>query len=197
MYNDKIGCNGDDSLSDEQLIERIRNGNETAFESLSKRYAPLIYGKSAEFSRSISFEDKDDLVQESYIVFLHAVNSYRTDKNVSFKTYVNRCIFNKLSSVYANEKRKKKIPYNCIVPIDSGELSDIGGGANPEQQYIDNEGFADLQKKIKKSLSSFEQKVLSHYLSGSSYVQTARSLNTTVKAVDNALSRIRKKLRCI
>ncbi|MGN1112067.1 MAG: sigma-70 family RNA polymerase sigma factor [Acutalibacteraceae bacterium] len=197
MCNKDIGCYGNGDLSDEQLIERIRGGDEAAFEILSKRYAAVIYGKSAEFSKSISFEDKDDLVQESYIAFLHAVNSYRADKNVSFKTFVNRCIFNKLSSVYANEKRKKKIPYNCIVPIDDSGLSEVDSGTNPEQQLIDNEGFAELQKKIKKSLSSFEQKVLSHYLSGSSYVQTARSLNTTVKAVDNALSRIRKKLRCI
>ncbi|MGN0498431.1 MAG: sigma-70 family RNA polymerase sigma factor [Acutalibacteraceae bacterium] len=197
MCNQNIGCYDNDDSSDEQLIERIRTGDEAAFEMLSERYAPLIYGKSAEFSNSISFEDKDDLVQESYIAFLHAVNSYRADRSVSFKTFVNRCIFNKLSSVYAKEKRKKKIPYNCIVPIDDSELSDIAIGVSPEQQIIDNEGFADLQKKIKKSLSSFEQKVLSHYLSGSSYVQTARSLNTTVKAVDNALSRIRKKLRCI
>ncbi len=197
MCNQNGGCHDNGDLSDEQLIALIRSGDETSFEKLSKRYAALIYGKAAEFSNSISFEDKDDLVQESYIAFLHAVNSFRTDKNVSFKTYLNRCIFNKLSSVYANEKRKKKIPYNCMVPIDDSELSDIGGVSDPEQQLIDNEGFADLQKKIKKSLSSFEQKVLSHYLSGSSYVQTARSLNTTVKAVDNALSRIRKKLRCI
>ena len=168
MCNQNGGCHDDGDLSDEQLIALIRSGDETSFEKLSKRYAALIYGKAAEFSNSISF-----------------------------KTYLNRCIFNKLSSVYANEKRKKKIPYNCMVPIDDSELSDIGGVSDPEQQLIDNEGFADLQKKIKKSLSSFEQKVLSHYLSGSSYVQTARSLNTTVKAVDNALSRIRKKLRCI
>lgn len=197
MCNEDVGCYGNGDLSDEQLIERIRGGDDAAFEILSKRYAAVIFGKSYEFSKSISSEDKDDLVQESYIAFLHAVNSYRADKNVSFKTFVNRCIFNKLSSVYANEKRKKKIPYNCIIPIDDSGLSEIQSGTNPEQQFIDNEGFADLQKKIKKSLSSFEQKVLSHYLSGSSYVQTARSLNTTVKAVDNALSRIRKKLRCI
>ena len=197
MCNEDIGCYGNGDLSDEQLIERIRSGDEAAFETLSKRYAAVIYGKSYEFSKSISSEDKDDLVQESYIAFLHAVNSYRADKKVSFKTFVNRCIFNKLSSVYANEKRKKKIPYNCIVPIDDSGISEAQSGTNPEQQFIDNEGFEDLQKKIKKSLSSFEQKVLSHYLSGSSYVQTARSLNTTVKAVDNALSRIRKKLRCI
>ncbi len=197
MCNEDVGCYGNGDLSDEQLIERIRSGDEAAFEILSKRYAAVIFGKSYEFSKSISSEDKDDLVQESYIAFLHAVNSYRADKNVSFKTFVNRCIFNKLSSVYANEKRKKKIPYNCIIPIDDSGLSEVQSGTNPEQQFIDNEGFEDLQKKIKKSLSSFEQKVLSHYLSGSSYVQTARSLNTTVKAVDNALSRIRKKLRCI
>lgn len=196
MDTDNNGC-FDNDYSDEQLIECIRAGDELAFEKLSKRYSSVIYGKASQFAKSISSEDKDDLVQESYIAFLHAVNSYNADKNASFKTYVNRCIFNKLSTVYANEQRKKKIPYNSILPIDDEELSDIGSNASPEQQFIDNEGFTDLQKKIKKSLSSFEQKVLSQYLSGSTYVQMACSLNTTVKAVDNALVRIRKKLRCI
>lgn len=196
MDIDNTGC-FDSEYSDEQLIESIHSGDETAFETLSKRYSPVIYGKASHFAQSINYADKDDLVQESYIAFLHAVNSYRAEKNASFKTYVNRCIFNKLSSVYANEQRKKKIPYNCIIPIDDEELSALGSSTSPEQQFIDNEGFTALQEKIKKSLSSFEQKVLSRYLSGSSYVQTACSLNTTVKAVDNALVRIRKKLRCI
>lgn len=195
MSNDNIGCYNCEQ-NDERLIENIRSGDETSFDELLKRYAPVIYGKASGFAKSICFEDKDDLVQESYIAFLHAVNSYRSDKNASFKTYVNRCIFNKLSSLYKNEKRKKKIPYNCILPIDDDELS-VGSATDPEQQLIDNEGFASLQEKIHESLSSFEQKVLSHYLSGSSYVQTARSLNTSVKAVDNALVRIRKKLRRI
>lgn len=193
-----IGNNGNvGKNSDEQLIESIRSGDEASFEKLLKRYSAVIYGKASDFAKSLSFEDKDDLVQESYIAFFHAVNTYSNDKNASFKTYVNRCIFNRLSSVYQSEKRKKKIPYDCIVPIDDRELSGIEGDSSPEQQLIESEGFDALQKKIKQSLSSFEQKVLSRYLSGSSYVQTARSLNTTVKAVDNALVRIRKKLKYI
>ena len=193
MHGKDISC-VDKDLSDEQLIESIHSGTEGAFELLSERYAPMIYGKASDFERSIATLERDDLVQEAYIAFLQAVNRYRPEKNVGFKTYANRCIYNKLVSIYNSEKLKKKIPYDCIVPLDN-ENQIIGNSLNPEQRIIDDEGFAVLQEKISKSLSSFEQKVLSQYLSGSSYVQTAQSLNTTVKAVDNALTRIRKKLR--
>lgn len=186
-----------EEYSDEQMIENIRLGDELSFKKLINRYSSVIYGKASKFTKSINLEDKDDLVQESYVTFLHAINSYCADKNVSFKTYVNRCIFNRLSKVYKKEKRKKEIPYKYMVPLDDKGLSNIESDSNPEQQVIDKEGFAALQKKIKTSLSPFEQKVLSHYLSGNSYVQTARSLSSTVKSVDNALVRIRKKLRCI
>ena len=193
MRNETSG--GSDAVNvDEQLIENIRGGDEKAFERLSERYAPMIYGKAADFERSVPSMERDDLVQEAYIAFLHAVNSYRFEKNTSFRTYANRCIFNKLSSVYNSERRKKKIPYDCMIPIDD-EKQIVVDAINPEQQLIDEEGFAALRERIKNSLSEFEQRVLSQYLSGSSYVQTARSLNTTTKAVDNALTRIRKKLR--
>ena len=182
MRNDTSG--GSDAVqSDEQLIENIRGGDEMAFEQLSERYAPMIYGKASDFEHSVPSLDKDDLVQEAYIAFLHAVNSYRFERNTAFKTYANRCIFNKLSSVYNGEKRKKKIPYDCMIPIDDEEQIAVDA-ISPEQR-----------EKIKNSLSAFERRVLSQYLSGSSYIQTAQSLNTTTKAVDNALARIRKKLR--
>lgn len=186
-----------DELSDEKLIEKIRSGDEHSFEILSRRYAPIIYGKASQFSTNVSLEDKEDLIQEGYIAFLHAVNSYREGNGASFKTYLNRCVQNKLLTVYKSEKRKKNIPKNALVSIDQEQLDLQTSLQNPEQLLIDEECFAALQEKINKSLSSFEQKVLSRYLSGSSYVQTARSLNTTVKAVDNALVRIRKKLRRI
>ncbi len=193
MRNDTSG--GSDAVqSDEQLIENIRGGDEMAFEQLSERYAPMIYGKASDFEHSVPSLDKDDLVQEAYIAFLHAVNSYRFERNTAFKTYANRCIFNKLSSVYNGEKRKKKIPYDCMIPIDDEEQIAVDA-ISPEQRFIDEEGFNALREKIKNSLSAFERRVLSQYLSGSSYIQTAQSLNTTTKAVDNALARIRKKLR--
>lgn len=196
MDNRELGA--PDKLSDEELIEKIRSGDEHSFEILSQRYAPVIYGKAAQFSSSISLEEKDDLIQEGYIAFLHAVNSYRPSSGASFKTYLNRCVQNKLLTVYKSEKRKKSIPKSAMVSIEPEQLElQSSSLQNPEQLLIDEECFAALQEKIQKSLSSFEQKVLSRYLSGSSYVQTARSLNTTTKAVDNALVRIRKKLRRI
>ena len=44
-------------------------------------------------------------------------------------------------------------------------------------------------------LSGLEQETLSLYLSGLSYEEIAAQLNLSTKAVDNALQRVRRKLR--
>ncbi|MEG0018692.1 MAG: sigma factor-like helix-turn-helix DNA-binding protein [Hydrogenoanaerobacterium sp.] len=48
---------------------------------------------------------------------------------------------------------------------------------------------------MKNLLSPFEQKTLRLYLSGISYEDIAKAQGTTPKAVDNALQRVRRKLR--
>ena len=48
---------------------------------------------------------------------------------------------------------------------------------------------------IRQLLSKMEIQVLTLYLKGDSYAQIAASLEKTPKAIDNALQRIRKKIR--
>ena len=62
------------------------------------------------------------------------------------------------------------------------------------QKLIQNENLSDIKTKILATLSAFEQKVLSLYLKGYSYKDISTRLNVTSKSIDNALSRIRKKL---
>ena len=50
-------------------------------------------------------------------------------------------------------------------------------------------------EKAKNLLSGLEQETLSLYLSGLSYEEIATQLNLSTKAVDNALQRVRRKLR--
>ena len=51
-----------------------------------------------------------------------------------------------------------------------------------------------MEFEISKLLSDFENKVLGFYLSGVSYKEIAAYLNKEPKAVDNALTRIKKKI---
>ena len=66
---------------------------------------------------------------------------------------------------------------------------------NPEQLFIDKENVADIEAIIDKELSSFEKQVLDLYITGMSYSQIARVLSRDEKSTDNALQRLKAKLR--
>ena len=66
---------------------------------------------------------------------------------------------------------------------------------NPEDQFIDKENVISLEKKIEQELSGFEKQVLDLYITGMSYVQIAKVLGRDEKSTDNALQRIRAKIK--
>ena len=67
-----------------------------------------------------------------------------------------------------------------------------------EMSRIYNDGSADRHTPFEmqkiKVLSDFELKVLNEYVNGASYVEIANKLDSHVKAVDNAVQRIKKKV---
>lgn len=68
---------------------------------------------------------------------------------------------------------------------------------NPEELFIARENLEDMEELIEKKLSRFEREVLRYYLSGMNYSQIADTLGKSSKATDNALQRIKKKIKQI
>ena len=66
---------------------------------------------------------------------------------------------------------------------------------NPEELFIDKENVADMEAMIDKELSNFEKQVLDLYLTGMPYSQIARVLGRDEKSTDNALQRMKTKLK--
>ena len=66
---------------------------------------------------------------------------------------------------------------------------------DPESILIDRENVAALENEMKKSLSPLENRVLQLYLDGNGYMDIARILGKTPKSIDNALQRIRGKIK--
>ena len=79
--------------------------------------------------------------------------------------------------------------------LEEGEQAE--GGAGLEEELIIAEQLEELRSRIRTVLSGFEQRVLTLYLSGHSYLEISQLLRTTPKAVDNALQRVRRKLRSV
>ena len=66
---------------------------------------------------------------------------------------------------------------------------------NPEQFVIARENLRIFLEDLRMSLSDMEQSVLDEYLSGHNYRQIAEQMGKSPKAIDNALQRIRMKIR--
>ena len=64
---------------------------------------------------------------------------------------------------------------------------------DPLDTIMKKELFDEIQTKMHKSLSKFEEQVLERFIQGESYDIIAKRLDTPVKSVDNAIQRIRKK----
>ena len=68
---------------------------------------------------------------------------------------------------------------------------------DPEQQYISWESSRQLEESIRAALSPMERQVLDLYLADLDYREIAQRLNKDPKATDNALQRIKSKVRKI
>ena len=82
-----------------------------------------------------------------------------------------------------------------LIYLDSDDSTQLKDKSTPEQRIIERENYITTINRIKTVLSVKEFKVLSYYLAGNSYKQIADLLGTNVKAIDNAIQRIRKKLK--
>lgn len=185
-------------LSDDQLVVLLKQREPDAFVELTSRYMALIRAKAAPF-RSSALET-DDLCQEGLLGLLNAAESYSPGGKASFRTYAGVCIHNRMVTAYRTAASKKNIPLNNFVSLNSEEDSypmqfTSEQTANPETLLIDRERLEGIKRCIRQALSKLEQQVLFLYLGGCSYAEIADELHITVKAADNAIQRIRHKLK--
>lgn len=192
-----------DKLTDNELVERAQSGNNEALEAILIRYKPLVHKKSQPYY--LAGGDDDDIVQEGLIGLYKAVMDFDKDRFPLFKVFAGVCIERRIISAVKKASRQKHTPLNSYVSLSSeqgqdeggftlGDIIDSGRGENPEKILIDRESFSGLEGIISNVLSPLEMQVLLSHLNGRSYRETAEVLGKDVKAVDNAMQRIKKKL---
>lgn len=176
-----------------ELILKARSGDDVALTELVKVYMSFAREKAKGYvSSNIEY---DDLVQEAMIGFLSAYYTYKTDSTASFKTYVGVCMDHRIISAINTLNRKKRIPPSSLVPMDEMDAQTVDLSADPEAYFIMKEQTKRLMKRIDESLSEFEKEVFHLFLSGNSYEKIAEEVKSNTKSVDNAIQRIRRKLK--
>ncbi len=190
-------------LSDEDLVEKVRFGDDQALEALIHKYKNFVRAKARSYF--LIGADREDIVQEGMIGLYKSIRDYRDDKLTSFKAFAELCITRQIITAIKTATRQKHIPLNSYVSLDKPiydedsdrTLLDVICGSrvsDPEELIINQEEFDDIEVKMGEILSDLERKVLMLYLDGRSYQEIAVDLKRHVKSIDNALQRVKRKL---
>lgn len=182
-----------ESLSDQELVERYNAGIQEAFRQLAARYYLVVRKRAAEFQASGI--EPDDLFQEGMLGLHNAACTYSSEKGASFGTYAGVCIRNRLISALRAHNAEKNRINNEHFPIDDAKLVPSSPECEPENALIGREALESLEKYLRENLSDAESDVLSLYMEGKSYEEIASILGISKKACDNAIQRVRKKLK--
>ena len=185
-----------DQYSDEELIFRLRQGEMDISDYLMEKYKEFVRKKAR--TMFLIGGETDDLIQEGMIGLFKAIQNYQPDRDTSFRTFANLCIDRQLCSAVQYSNRQKHLPLNSYVSLsDENESEHLEGSwsEDPETIMIDQESVRNLELEIAKALSPMENKVLNYYLRGYGYVKIAEIMGKSPKSIDNALQRIRGKVR--
>jgi RNA polymerase sporulation-specific sigma factor len=199
--------NNYDGATDEELIDRLRCGDDGVTDYIMEKYKNLVRKKAK--SMYILGADNEDLIQEGMIGLFKAIRDYDLGRDASFYTFADLCISRQIYKAVQASNREKHTPLNTYISLYTGMTEEENDGNptalvnllesevenNPEQLMIDRENVEHIEAIIEKELSGFEKQVLDLYLTGMSYSQIAKVLSRDEKSTDNALQRLKAKLR--
>ena len=165
--------------SDERLVDLVRAGHESAFESLVARYrAPLL--RYAE--RFLPHDRAEDAVQQAFVRAYDAM--LRDDAELNLRPWLYRIVHN----TALNSLRDRALAH--------GELSeDIDGVEQPDQALERTQSVREVLGAVSTLPSRQRDALLLRELEGRSYDEIATSLGVSGGAVRQLLNRARNTLR--
>lgn len=179
------------SLTDEELVCDFGN-SEKATDELILRYENVVKIKASIYTAELL--EFDDLYQEGMLGLLSAIAHYNKDGKASFRTYADRCIENRMKNMVKRASRLSLTKESVERTVIDAHNRDC---LNPEDVVTSKDDLRQKTEKIRSILSPFEAEIFDLFLHGCTYGQIADRLGITFKAVDNALVRVRRKLKSI
>lgn len=194
--------------NDNELISYIAEANEEATNILYEKYRPLIIGLANKMYKSGQYQgiEINDLIQEGMLGLNQAIKHFSENKEASFYTFAKTCVERRMLSLLISTKRlKNKILNDSIsldIEVNDGKtinLEEIIGSEKDNPYYCleAKESEQELLVKINKKLTPMEKQVFDLKVNGFDYQEIAIILNKNSKAIDNALQRIKSKIKKI
>lgn len=203
-----------EETEDKALVELAKKGNSTAYDALVRRYRGFVRLKASSYY--LLGGEPDDLIQEGLLGLYKAIRDYRLDEDGDFQDFARLCITRQIVAAVKKAIRTSQRSSGLFIPLlgtsaDSIEskIDESAAEGNPINDLLPRatddlanqaiarntlEELVSMISRLSGNLSDSESRVLSLYLDGYSYEQTAERLSWNVEEVDAALQRVKRKI---
>ncbi len=193
-----------EGLDDDEVVALAQAGDDQAQNYLIQKYQYLVQFKARSYF--LYGADRDDTIQEGMIGLFKAVRDYRKNRLCSFRSFALLCITRQIITAVKNATRKKHSPLNMYASLSSNIFDDearttlldmmaCAQAEDPLDLLIIDEQLDKIKQTMRDILSELEWNVLLAYIDGKSYQQIAGELQRHTKVIDNALYRVKVKLK--
>ncbi|WP_414839354.1 sigma-70 family RNA polymerase sigma factor [Carnobacterium sp. TMP28] len=184
-------------MSDNEIIAVIKNGDNTPFDVIFKRYHALSIKITKDFYLK-SFES-DDFLQEARMVFNKTIHTFDSEKGHTFGNFYKLNLKHHIYSLVRKDMAKKRIIEKNAESLEEMLESQQGmqyilqgKGQLPTIEILQvRERLADYQD----TLSEFEQRVFLDFIHNKDVEAISVHLNCDTLRVKNALDRCKRKLK--
>lgn len=192
--------------NDQELLSYIGENIEEASEIMYEKYKPMIItlaNKMINLAFNTGLE-VNDFIQEGMLGLNVAIQEYDVNKEASFFTFAKKCIERRMLSLVAASRRQKHRFLNESISFEiadeEGEFKNYDAllednSLNPEQLLLDTERENEILKIAHEVLTSFEEQVFVMKMNNFTYKEIADLLDKDPKSIDNAIQRIKAKLK--
>lgn len=172
-------------LADEQLVSLYREGNNSAFDTLLKRYESKVFSY---LLYSVKNQElAEDLFQDVFIKMVVRIKNGKYEENGKFSAWMMRIVHNHVIDHY------RTTPNDRIISNDESEVdlfnnADIAVNENREQELIDQQTLQEVKSLIALLPEPQREVLLMRVYDELSFKEIAQKTNCSI---NTALGRMR------
>lgn len=179
-------------MTEFELIEGLRKGDEAAFRYLVDTYQDRVYNTAMGIVQSA--EDAEDVAQEVFIQVFRSIGAFKAESKLS--TWIYRITTTRSLDLLRSRKSKKRFGFIQRLMGENNEpVQEIPDFNHPGIQLDRKENAARLFKVIGKLPENQKIAFTLHKLEDLSYQEVSDVMGTTVAAVESLMHRAKQNLR--
>jgi len=179
-----------------KFIERLKQGESAAFETLVHERSGEIYGLL--FRLTDNSEEARDLTQETFLRAFQNIGRFRGEADL--KTWIYRIAINQARNRWRWWRRRHRDSTASLDSADAQQARPLiatlaEGSENPEQQALAHEREEALKVALQSLSRSYREAVILRDIEGFSYEEIAATLEISLGTVKSRIARGRQELR--